>query len=160
MSKLILEQKCQVTNDGQLHLSSHQKQQLKDKLKYFSGKRITMTIKEDLVNPTQSQRGYYRGVLLPIWKQLLVKQSKDNMLVTLDMLHIMAKKLFLPPLEILINSDTGETFTVDASTSNEHCSKEMYSVLIEGMVKFLAEEYGEVVPEPNEQVKLFKEFAR
>lgn len=156
----MLEQKCQVNEEGKLQLSNHQKNQLKDKLKYFSGKRITLVIKEDLTNPTQSQRGYYRGVLLPIWKQLLIKQSKDNMLVTLDMLHVMAKRLFLPPLEILINSDTGETMTLDASTKNGECSKEMYSVLIEGMVKFLAEEYGEVVPEPNQQVKLFKEFIR
>lgn len=159
MSKLTLTQKAFVDEEGVLKLSDHRRSQMKSKLRYFAKKNVTITIDEDLDPPSTEQRGYYHGVILPIWKQLLIQQSKDNMLVTVDMLHQLAKKMFLPPIEILINSESGEIVTLDASTKKGKCSKEMYSTLIEGMIKFLVEEYDEVIPEADKQTKIeFKNY--
>ena len=146
--------------DGKLTMTDRERSLLKDKLKYFEGKRVSIIIEEELTNPSTEQRGYYYGVLLPIWKKLLVNQDKDNMLLNTEVLHKMAMKMFLPPVEILLNRQTGEVVEVEPSTKNGNCSKEMYSVLIEGMIRFIAEEYGEIVPEPNEQLKLFKKYIK
>lgn len=153
-------QKASVDENGKMIMTDHQRASFLKKLLYFSGKSINLVVEENLTPPTLEQRGYYYGVLLPIWRQLLIQQSTDNMLLGIKQLHKLSIKMFLPPIEVLINNETGEVIELDPSTKKGQCSKEMYSVMIEKMIAFLAEEYGEVVPEPNKQVKLeFKNFS-
>lgn len=135
-----------VANDGRLNLYNR-KGFGAAIAKHFKDAEVTLTIEKKQTERTMQQNRYYWGVIIPLVRDAL----KDaGYRATKDTAHRLIKHLFVQ--EELVNEQTGELITFTGSTSS--LSKDEFMVLIDHIQQWAAEEFGLVIPDPNEQTEI------
>ncbi|MFK7946403.1 MAG: hypothetical protein AB8G11_02345 [Saprospiraceae bacterium] len=139
-----------VNDDGELKLGTFEKQVIKG----FSGNAIYLNVEEKLKKPSLSQRGYYMGFVLPVWRLLLINEDIENRKFTIKQLHKIAIKKFMPAVEKMVDIENAVYELEDPSTKEGRASMVMYAILTESVIRMIAELYGVVIPDASKENKV------
>jgi hypothetical protein len=131
--------------DGNL---TRNRKQIKDVLRHFEGKVVTISIQRKKNARTPPQNRYYWGLIIPIWKELLLNEWGEY--YTKEATHEFLKMNF--GFDEVVNEETGEVLRrVRSTTENSTIEMEEYHDVCR---KKAFEFFGAVIPLPNEDLLL------
>ncbi len=130
-----------VDKEGQIKMGSFDKRLLQG----FSNTAVYLVVEEKIISPTQNQRGFYFGVVLPMWRMLLMEEDVSNEVISVQDLHKLAVREFMPAVEKIIDIENAVYKLEEPSTKEGKASKVMYALLIESVILYVADYYGVVI---------------
>jgi hypothetical protein len=119
---------------------------IKKVIEQFEGKTILLTIKLNRKQRSNNQNNYYWGVIIPIWKDILLKEWGDfySSQETHDFLKYNCN------FNERVNKNTGEIIRVSKSTQSNSTTEQ--EEMHDNCRKLALEMFNVDIPLPNEQL--------
>lgn len=140
--------KIQVTSSVQGGALRRNRTTIKDAIKSFEGKDITITIQLKRKTRSNPQNAYLWGVVVPMMKYLIKEEWGD--VYSKEDVHEILKSKFL--FYEKVNEETGEVIRLPKSTTE--CSTVEMEEYLSSCRSFIKEWFGAIVPLPNEQITI------
>jgi hypothetical protein len=132
---------------GKLQLNV--RQQIAEKLPYFNGKRVKITI-EKLSAKRSNQQNSYLHLILTIFSNELIDYTGDDTW-DLESVKNMCKAKFLS--EDVVNKETGEVVGRKIKKTSQ-CNKLELAEFIDKVQRYAMQEFGIYLPTANEHLKM------
>lgn len=140
--------KIQVTSSVKGGVLRRNRTTIKDAIKSFEGKDVTITIQLKRKTRSNPQNAYYWGVIVECWKHLL-KETQGE-IYSKEETHEFLKVNF--NYQEVVNEQTGVVLrTVKSTTANSTTEMEEYHLRCRQAAEQL---FGFNIPEPNEIITL------
>ena len=145
--KDVIEYNGSVDSTGILKITN--RKQFDTDLKRFNGSQVEIVVKKKRSTRSSQQNRYYWGIVIPLIMQGLNDTGNE---VNKQDAHEFIKANF--NYSEIVNEETAEVFRVTKSTTR--LNKNDFGVMIEKVKKFASEYLNIYIPDPNEDLSLFK----